>query len=171
MNCHTLRIQNETRACYSFVEDMPVKWMDSLVALTLCSSLSTNSSLFFHWGGRLEHFSVTGRYAEYSGYKCWEVSRGGTEPCWVEVEFTRSFFFFLSFPSSPSGECQPSEVNSACSESKTFAEVVLQTVQRNSLWQKDARENVWLGIFTVTSFSFVALPRPLWDVWMLYFSM
>lgn len=50
-------------------------------------------------------------------------------------------FFFLP-PGSSSGKCQPSEVNSACSESKTFAEVVLQTVQINSTWQKGARENL-----------------------------
>lgn len=66
---------------------------------------------------------------------------------------------FSFFPGS-SGERQPSEVNYECSESNTFAKVVLQTVQINPMWQKDARENLRLTKFTVTSFSFVALLRP-----------
>lgn len=78
----------------------------------------------------------------------------------MEVGVPRCLFLFLSFPGS-SGQCQLSEVNSACSESKTFPEIDLQTVQINSTWQKDARENILLGIFTVTSYSFVALVRAL----------
>lgn len=65
---------------------------------------------------------------------------------------------FSFFPGS-SGEYQPSEVNSACSASKTFAKVVLQTVEINSMWQEDGRENPRLTI--ITFFSFVALLRPL----------
>lgn len=71
----------------------------------------------------------------------------------------RCLFLFLYSPGS-SGQCQQSEVNSARSESKTFPEVVLRCTN-NSTWQKGARENVLFGIFTVPSYSFVALARTL----------
>lgn len=117
-----------------------MKWMDSLLALTLSSTLSTNTQMgFLNWGGRLEHFSVTEKYTEYSGYVFFEGSR---DRALLSGSGSPKMFLFVSSPGSFSGECQPSEVNSACSESKTFAEVALQTVQINSTWQKGARENL-----------------------------
>lgn len=101
------------------------------LALAPSSPLSTNILLFFfNWGGGLEHFCITGKYTEYSGYIF--LRAGG----WDRVLLRgsgKSQDISFSFFTGSFGECQPSEVKSACSESKTFAKVVLQTVQLSSM--------------------------------------
>lgn len=65
------------------------------LAFAPSSPLSTNILFFFNWEGRLEHFYITGKYTEYSGYiflRAGGLGQGLAERKW---EVPRYFFFFL----------------------------------------------------------------------------
>lgn len=64
------------------------------LALAPSSPLSTNIHLL-NWEGRLEYFSITGKYTEYSGYiflRAGGLGQGLAERKW---EVPGCFFFFL----------------------------------------------------------------------------